>query len=42
MRLAKSTPAVEGGLLVAGLTITGIAIMQSVAILLSWIVSGVI
>jgi hypothetical protein len=40
MRLAKSTPAVEEGILVAGVTITGVAILQSVVIVLSWLVSG--
>jgi hypothetical protein len=42
LRLAKSTPAVQDGFFAAGLTIAGIAVVQSFAIVLSWIVSAVI
>jgi hypothetical protein len=41
LRLAKSTPAVEEGFLVAGITVTGIAILQSVVFVLTWIVCGI-
>jgi hypothetical protein len=37
LRLAKSTVAVEEGMLVAGVTITGVAIIQTAVILLTWI-----
>ena len=42
LRLAKSTPAVQDGFFAASLTIAGIAVVQSFAIVLSWIVSAVI
>lgn len=42
IRLATSTNAVRDGFFAAGLTIAGIAAMQTFAMLLSWIVAGVI
>jgi hypothetical protein len=36
--LAKSSAAVEEGFLAAGITIVGVAIVQSAVILLSWFV----
>jgi hypothetical protein len=41
LRLAKSPPAVEDGLLVAGVTITGVAVLQSIIIVMVWMFSGV-
>jgi hypothetical protein len=42
IRLAKSTPAVEGGFLAAGIAIASIAVGQSAFIVLSWLVSVVV
>ena len=42
IRVAKSTPAVEDGFLVAGIAIAGIAVAQSAFFALSWLVSIVL
>lgn len=40
MRLAKSSSAVHVEFLAAGMTIFGVAVLQSVAIVLAWLASG--
>lgn len=40
MRLANSSAAVLVGFLAAGMTIFGVAVLQSVAIVLAWLASG--
>ena len=42
IRLAKSTPAVEDGFFVAGVAAAGIVALQSVFIVLGWLVSAVV
>ena len=42
VRLAKSTPAVEDGFFVAGMAAAGIVAVQSVFIVLGWVVSAVV
>jgi hypothetical protein len=42
LRLARSTPAVQDGFFAAGVTTAGIVILQSFAIVLSWVVSAVV
>ena len=39
MRVVKSSPAVEHGFLAAGVTISVAAAVQSIAIVMSWILS---
>jgi|NGEPerStandDraft_4_1074533.scaffolds.fasta_scaffold106592_2 Flp pilus assembly pilin Flp len=39
MRLAKSSAAIEQGLLVAGVTVTGVAVLQTLGIMLFWLLS---
>lgn len=40
LRLAKSTPAVEDGFLAAGITVTGVALLQSFIVVMTWIFSS--
>ena len=42
LRLAHSTTAVEEGVFAAGLTVIGIAFVQSFVVVLSWFVAAVI
>ena len=42
IRLAKSTPAVEDGFFAAGVAAAGIVVLQSVFIVLGWLVSVVV
>jgi hypothetical protein len=42
IRLAKSTPAVEDGFFVAGVAAAGIVALQSVFIVLGWLVSAAV
>jgi hypothetical protein len=42
IHLAKSTPAVQGGFLIAGIATAGIAAVQSVFIVIGWLVSAVV
>ncbi len=42
IRMATSTHAVSTGFLAAGLTVTGVAFLQSVSTLLAWIVASVV
>ena len=42
IRLAKSTPAVEDGFFVAGIAAAGIVAVQSVFIVLGWVVAAVV
>ena len=42
LRLARSTSAVQDGFFAAGVTTAGIVILQSFAIVLSWVVSAVV
>ena len=42
IRMANSTEAVRAGFLAAGLTVAGVAVLQAFAIVLFWIVAGVI
>jgi Flp pilus assembly pilin Flp len=39
LRIAKSSVAVEQGLLIAGITVTGVAVLQTIGIMLFWLLT---
>ena len=39
IRLVKSNAAVEQGIIVAGVTVTGVAVLQTLGILLFWLLN---
>ena len=42
IRMAYSSEAVRAGFIAAGLTVAGVAVLQTLAIVLFWIVAGVV
>lgn len=42
IRMANSSEAVREGFLAAGITVAGVAVLQALAIVLSWIVASVV